>query len=145
VNAGVLIPLPVGQISGLAIPVTAAQIGRIRSGLTYFNVHTAAFPNGEIRGQIEAAPGLDGNLEVLSVSRRGNAATLEGRFRRASDPANLLPAAALFLLEADSGGGDTAELRLRVTRAAGNPPFYTTAAGAEVRSLTFEGFGEIED
>lgn len=145
VSAGVLIPLPVGQISGLAIPVTAAQIARIRSGLTYFNVHTAGFPNGEIRGQIEAAPGLGGNLEALSVSRRGNVTTLEGRFRRADDPANLLPGAALFLLEADSTGGDTAELRLQITRGAGSQPFYTTAAGAEVRSLTFEGFGAIED
>jgi CHRD domain len=34
--------------------VTAAQIKDMLKGKTYVNVHTAKFPNGEIRGQISA-------------------------------------------------------------------------------------------
>ena len=52
VNAGVLIPLPLGQIASLVLPVSPAQAGFIKDGLTYFNVHSALFPGGEIRGQI---------------------------------------------------------------------------------------------
>lgn len=93
---------------------------------------------------MEAASGLDGNLEIQSVSRRGNVTRIEGRFRRAGDPSNLLPLAAAFTLEADFDGGDAATLNLRLSRDARNLPFYITPAGAEVRTLTFEGYGEIE-
>jgi hypothetical protein len=30
------------------------QIGDLRAGLWYINVHTAQYPKGEIRGQVEA-------------------------------------------------------------------------------------------
>jgi hypothetical protein len=33
----------------------AAFVGGLQSGLTYFNVHTNAFPGGEIRGQLASA------------------------------------------------------------------------------------------
>jgi Cu/Zn superoxide dismutase len=35
--------------------ITDAQIADIKAGKTYVNVHTAKFPDGEIRGQLEAA------------------------------------------------------------------------------------------
>ncbi len=35
--------------------VTDAQIADIKAGKTYVNVHTAKFPDGEIRGQLAAA------------------------------------------------------------------------------------------
>ena len=35
--------------------ITEAQIADIKAGKTYVNVHTAKFPDGEIRGQLEAA------------------------------------------------------------------------------------------
>jgi hypothetical protein len=63
VNAIVLFPLNLGgasnQTSG-TIPtqvfaITPAQIGQLESGLFYVNVHTAVFPGGEIRGQLEPA------------------------------------------------------------------------------------------
>ena len=34
--------------------ITDAQIADIKAGKTYVNVHTAKFPGGEIRGQLEA-------------------------------------------------------------------------------------------
>ena len=35
--------------------ITDAQIADIKAGKTYVNVHTAKFPDGEIRGQLTAA------------------------------------------------------------------------------------------
>jgi hypothetical protein len=39
--------------------LTAAQAADFTSGKMYFNIHTAANPNGEIRGQIDKAVGKD--------------------------------------------------------------------------------------
>lgn len=55
--AGVLCALTVpsaaaGTITGTCT-LTAEQIQNIRDGLTYVNIHTAANPTGEIRGQLE--------------------------------------------------------------------------------------------
>jgi len=52
-NAGVAIPF-----SSTASPITGsatlspAQLADLKAGLMYFNLHTAAHPGGEIRGQI---------------------------------------------------------------------------------------------
>lgn len=53
---------PVVPITGaLASPITgsakltAEQAGQLQEGMWYFNVHTAAHPDGEIRGQVVAA------------------------------------------------------------------------------------------
>ena len=35
--------------------LTAAQVAQLRGGFWYVNLHTAAFPGGEIRGQVTAA------------------------------------------------------------------------------------------
>ncbi|HTX51228.1 MAG TPA: CHRD domain-containing protein [Caulobacteraceae bacterium] len=43
---------PSSPISGHA-SVTDAQISQLEKGLWYFNVHTAANPGGEIRGQVK--------------------------------------------------------------------------------------------
>jgi hypothetical protein len=56
-NAGVIVPFA----GSLGSPITgsqrltAAQVAGLRSGLWYVNLHTAAFPGGEIRGQVTAA------------------------------------------------------------------------------------------
>lgn len=60
VPAGIMVGLTVtGGTSGTigsGGSVTAAQVTQILSGATYVNVHTTAFPNGEIRGQLLLEP-----------------------------------------------------------------------------------------
>jgi hypothetical protein len=53
---------PVVPIEGaLASPIegnatlTDAQIGDLQGGMWYFNIHTAKYPDGEIRGQLKPA------------------------------------------------------------------------------------------
>lgn len=52
-NAGVLVPIPVkpSPIKGSA-KLTDAQITDMETGKVYVNIHTAANPGGEIRGQV---------------------------------------------------------------------------------------------
>ena len=54
-NAGVLVPIAsplASPVSGTAT-LTDAQVADLRSGKVYVNVHTAANPGGEIRGQLK--------------------------------------------------------------------------------------------
>jgi CHRD domain len=56
-NAAVMVPAPgttTGAFEGTAT-LTDDQAKALMAGQTYFNVHTAANPNGEVRGQVEAA------------------------------------------------------------------------------------------
>jgi len=53
-NAGVLVPAP-GVKSGAfegAATLTDDQAKALMAGQTYFNIHTAANPQGEVRGQV---------------------------------------------------------------------------------------------
>jgi len=57
-NAGVVVPMSAplaSPITGTAT-LTPAQAADLSSGKWYVNVHTAANPGGEIRGQVEARP-----------------------------------------------------------------------------------------
>ncbi|MBI5463282.1 MAG: CHRD domain-containing protein [Gammaproteobacteria bacterium] len=57
VNAGVQVNI--GAISGLTSPmigsttITGSQATDLLAGLWYINIHTATFPGGEIRGQVQ--------------------------------------------------------------------------------------------
>jgi uncharacterized repeat protein (TIGR01451 family) len=50
-NAGVLFPLPLGQLNDFEITLTPEQVADLKAGLHYINVHTSNFTSGEIRGQ----------------------------------------------------------------------------------------------
>jgi hypothetical protein len=54
-NAGVVVPFAgplASPIIGSAT-LTPAQVDQLKSGLWYINLHTAANPGGEIRGQVK--------------------------------------------------------------------------------------------
>jgi hypothetical protein len=57
-NAGVVFNLApttgvnTGQVVASTFAVTATQVGQLKSGLLYINIHSSAHPGGEIRGQI---------------------------------------------------------------------------------------------
>ena len=55
-NAPPVVPItgPVSPTSGKAT-LTDAQVADLEAGKWYFNLHTAAHPGGEIRGQLQAA------------------------------------------------------------------------------------------
>ena len=48
-------PLPVGSPVSGTWAMTAAQYGELVDGAIYVNVHTSAYPGGEIRGQMALA------------------------------------------------------------------------------------------
>jgi hypothetical protein len=55
-NAGPVIPIEgnlASPISGTAT-LTDAQAAELQGGMWYFNIHTAQFPDGELRGQLVA-------------------------------------------------------------------------------------------
>src|SRR5439155_13578317 len=83
VAAGVFFPMaPAAATSGskvdMTFNITPAQVANLRAGLMYFNIHTASFPGGEIRGQIlKAQPDAtadfngDGKADFAVVRNNG--------------------------------------------------------------------------
>lgn len=51
----ILFPLPAGNVSDFLISLTPTDVTNLKNGQLYVNVHTANFPNGEIRGQFGAS------------------------------------------------------------------------------------------
>jgi len=65
VNSGVLHNLPAGELKVGVWNYAEAQEAGILNGQCYVNIHSTAFPGGEIRGQItDAVAELDGGQEV---------------------------------------------------------------------------------
>lgn len=74
-----------GAIPQQVFAINPTQIAALQAGLFYFNVHTTAFPGGEIRGQVFAVPepsplilagalaalGLGGRLAARRINRPG--------------------------------------------------------------------------
>ena len=54
-NAGIQFGLPLGSPKNAVWAINATQVGYLKSGLLYVNVHSQAYPGGEIRGQIVAS------------------------------------------------------------------------------------------
>lgn len=61
-NAPVLFPLSgvpaatAGSVPEQSFAITPTQVGYLFAGYLYLNVHTATFPGGEIRGQLQLVP-----------------------------------------------------------------------------------------
>ncbi len=58
-------------------PLTDAFAQELANGNLYFNIHTTAFPTGEIRGQIQAVPEPSSTLGVLALVGLGAAVQLK--------------------------------------------------------------------
>ncbi len=54
-NAGILYGLPSGSPKIGSLTYTEAQEANLLAGLSYVNIHSSAFPGGEIRGQVDDA------------------------------------------------------------------------------------------
>ncbi len=68
-----------GVFVALTFSVTPAQVAELKAGLWYFNVHSANFPDGEIRGQIKPAAPFVATLSGLQeVPANASAATGTG-------------------------------------------------------------------
>ena len=85
-NGPVIIPLVLAPGGGVAtVPaatvLTEAQYAAFVAGELYFNLHTAANPGGEIRGQINVDGGVTAGLAVLNGSSEvpPNPSTASGR------------------------------------------------------------------
>lgn len=52
-NAGVVFPLPSGELSDFQIDLSASQVHDLKNGLYYIDLHTTSFMGGEIRGQFQ--------------------------------------------------------------------------------------------
>jgi len=78
INAGVLHALPAGPVKIGTWNYAEAQEPEILKGRTYVNIHTAAFPGGEVRGQItDMYTGID---EAQVTAPTGSGSTGWGVF-----------------------------------------------------------------
>jgi len=68
INAPVIFALPLGPVKVATWNYPEAIEQELLSGLCYFNVHTAAFPGGEIRGQIITSVNVVDRLQEVPNS-----------------------------------------------------------------------------
>ena len=108
-----------GSIPQQIFAITPAQVAELKAGLYYFNIHTANFPNGEIRGQITFP-----NMSVDHTALRFGAVSTGARFTSQTS------AQAVRLLQ--SGAGTV------TWTAQSNQPWLTVtpAAGSGSATLT---------
>jgi hypothetical protein len=69
---------PVGPWMGTTPTLTTAQLTAVQNGGTYWNVHTGAFPLGEIRGQVVAEGHRYGDLAQYSITLDSSGPPVDG-------------------------------------------------------------------
>jgi len=86
VNGGIICALTVtaatsGSVTGTCAAFTPAQIALLKRGQLYINIHTAMFPGGEVRGQIQRARATvmdyDGDAKTDYIVARNNGTNIE--------------------------------------------------------------------
>lgn len=92
-NAGVLFPLPLGQLNDFEITLTPEQVADLKAGLHYVNVHTSNFMNGEIRGQFGSSPAtsivVSGATSFAVNEGQGGATVVFTRMGNTASPATV--------------------------------------------------------
>ena len=128
-NGAVVVPLTGanGQYCGVSPQLDHADVAALKAGDFYVNVHTGAFPGGEIRGQLAASPNsfvaaLDGGQEVppVSTAARGTAC-----FR-------LTPSLGLSYVVATSGLQGTAAHIHRAAAGSNGPVLFPLTGGPAI-------------
>lgn len=74
-------PAFIAAHGGTVASAQAAFIAGLLSGQAYLNIHSVQFPNGEIRGQLQAVP-EPATVLLLATGMMGVAGTLRKRRRR---------------------------------------------------------------
>ncbi|MCU1265734.1 MAG: hypothetical protein JWM21_2052 [Acidobacteria bacterium] len=78
-QAPIIFPLPTGNLSDFLISPSPTDVQNLKDGLLYINVHSNTFPNGEIRGQLQAtaaAGSFQFNSPSYLVSENAGAVTI---------------------------------------------------------------------
>ncbi len=86
VNGGIVLPFPGQGANPISetINVTSGQVTTLRNAGYYVNIHTFAFPAGEIRGQI--LPRQDDDHDLLSDFAEDNGGTFVSSAQTGTDP-----------------------------------------------------------
>lgn len=136
-NGPVIIGLVLAPGGGVAtVPggavLTDPQYAALLAGELYFNVHTAANPGGEIRGQINVLGGVTAGLATLNASQEvpTNASTATGRGTLVFDAAtrNILIAYATHNVT----GASVSHIHTGAPGVSGPPNVVTLSAGTNV-------------
>ena len=136
-NGSVIVALVLAPGGGVAtVPagavLTAAQYAALLAGELYFNVHSAANPGGEIRGQINLRGGVTAGLAGLNASQEvpANGSTAIGRGTLVFDTAtrNILIAYTTH----NVAGATVAHIHTGAPGVSGPPNVVTLSAGTNV-------------
>lgn len=92
-TASALFPLPLGQLNDFEITLTPTQVQDLKNGLFYINVHSTAFPNGDIRGQFQtstSASAVQFSAAKIGVGEgAGSVAVVVNRIGNSSAPGSV--------------------------------------------------------